>query len=289
MKQQIRHNGLQAVDEQSKRFFTGGEFQWKKSVADAWDEIEVAMGQRLGRSITINFGLVKWAVAAAIVIFLGIGSIMRLSTKTVETLAGEHLSMTLPDGSTVDLNAKSTLTFHPLWWRFDRKIDFEGEGFFSVQKGKRFRVVSDAATTEVLGTRFNIFSRENTYKVICIEGSVKVVSTVGNKVILKPNDKAYVQSEGTILTQNNVEVLPEISWKDYNFFFTAVPVSNVFSEIERQYGIKINAEVDVNALYTGNFSKNQNVEEVLGYVCPAMGFKFIRKSKNAYSVIPDPK
>jgi transmembrane sensor len=289
VKQQIKDNGLQAVDEQSKRFFTGGEFQWKKSKAVIWDELEIAISQRSGHTISFNFVIIKWAVAAMFIILLGIGGFMRFSTNSIKTLAGEHLSIALPDGSTVELNAISALSYHPYWWRFDRKINFEGEGFFSVQKGKRFRVVSNAATTEVLGTRFNIFSRENIYKVICIEGSVKVVSNIGDKVVLKPNDKATVQSSGTILMQSNIEALPEISWKDYSFFFTAVPVSNVFSEIERQYGVIIDAHVDVNALYTGNFSKNQNVEEILGYICPAMGFKFIRQSRTAYSVIPDMK
>jgi transmembrane sensor len=289
VKQQIINIGLQAVDEQSKRFFIGGEFQWEKSEAVVWNELEIAIGQPARHAVTINFTIAKWAVAAVLIIFVGIGSFMRLFTTKVETPAGKHLAMNLPDGSTVELNAKSVLTYHPYWWRFDRNIKFEGEGLFKVEKGKRFRVISSVATTEVLGTRFNIFSRENTYKVTCIEGSVRVFSHNGNNVILKPNDKAFVLPEGTITLLSDIETLPEISWKDYSFFFTAVPVIDVFTEIERQYGVKINAQVDGNALYTGNFNKNQNVEEILGYICPAMGLKFFRQSINSYSVIPDPK
>jgi ferric-dicitrate binding protein FerR (iron transport regulator) len=286
VKPQVENNGLKVVEQQSKRFFTGGEFHWEKSKADVWNELEAGL-KPAGRVVSMNVSIVKWAIAAVIVILVGIGSLMRFSSKTTMTVAGQHLAVVLPDGSTVDLNAQSTITYHPYWWRFDRKIEFEGEALFSVEKGKRFRVISNAATTEVLGTRFNIFARENSYKVTCIEGSVKVVSAKGERAILKPNDKATVQSSGAIILQNDIETLPEISWKDYSFFFTSVPLSDVFLEIERQYGVRIDARVDVHALYTGNFSKNQNIEEILGYICPAMGFKFIRQSATTFSVIPD--
>jgi len=289
VKPQAKHSGLKAVDEQSKRFFTGGEFHWEKSEADVWNKLETRIDQRSGRIVRLNFALVRWAAAAVFIVLVGITGLMRFSTKTIQTIAGEHRTISLPDGSTVELNAQSTVSYHQYWWSIDRKIEFEGEAFFSVEKGKRFRVISGVATTEVIGTRFNIFARENSYNVTCIEGSVKVVSTIGEKAILKANDKASVKPGGAIILQNDIETLPEISWKDYSFFFTAVPLSNVFAEIERQYGVKINVQVDVNSLYTGNFRKDQNVEDVLGYICPAMGFKFIRQSKTAYSVISDSK
>jgi ferric-dicitrate binding protein FerR (iron transport regulator) len=289
VKPKAKYSGLKAVDEQSKRFFTGGKFHWEKSGAQVWNNIEIRIDHSPGRTIWLNLAVVRWAAAAVFIVLLGISGFIRFSTKTIQTLAGEHRCLTLPDGSTVELNAQSTVSYHPYWWSFDRKLAFEGEALFNVEKGKRFRVISGVAITEVLGTRFNIFAREKTYNVTCIEGSVKVVSRIGEQAILKASYKASVQPGGKIILHKDIDVLPEISWKDYTFFFTAVPLSNVFAEIERQYGVKINVEVDVNSLYTGNFSKNQNVEDVLGYICPAMGFKFIRQSKTAYSVISDSK
>ena len=53
-------------------------------------------------------------------------------------------------------------------------MHFTGEGFFSVQKGSRFKVVSQQGIVEVLGTQFNILSRKGTYEVACVEGKVKV-------------------------------------------------------------------------------------------------------------------
>jgi transmembrane sensor len=218
---------------------------------------------------------------------LGISGFFRFYSKTITTQAGSHYAMSLPDESKVDLNAQSTLTYHPYWWRFERKVTFEGEGFFEVEKGKRFSVLSRLGTTQVMGTSFNIFARDEVYRVTCITGSVKVITNSKNEVILKPNSKANVSPEGQIKLIQDIETLPEISWKDNMFLFTAVPVTLVFSEIERQYGITIEARINNYTLYTGNFSKKQKVEEVLGYICPALGYTFVHKSEKVYTIIPD--
>jgi ferric-dicitrate binding protein FerR (iron transport regulator) len=287
VKQQNKHIDLSGVEEQSKRFLAGGKFDWSKSNTSVWEELDTFIIQSPARKVKYDFRIIQWSVAAIFVLLLGISGFFRFYTKTITTQAGSHFAMSLPDGSKVNLNAQSTLTYHPYWWRFDRKVTFEGEGYFVVEKGKRFRVISTLGTTQVVGTSFNIFSRDEVYRVTCISGSVKVISKSKTEVILKPCSKANVSPEGQIKLVQDIETLPEISWKDNMFLFTAVPVRVVFSEIERQYGISIEARINNYTLYTGNFSKNQKVEEVLGYICPALGYKFIHKSEKVYTIIPD--
>jgi len=154
-----------------------------------------------------------------------------------------------------------------------------------VEKGKKFTVISSKGTTRVLGTSFNIYSREEVYKVTCITGSVKVRSETGSEVILKPDSKAEIDADSKINVKTGIETFPEISWKKNIFLFYASPILQVFSEIERQYGVEIEAPADNITLYTGNFSKNQKVEEILNYVCPALGLKYIQKSSVEYIII----
>ncbi len=286
MKQSEEHIDLNAVDRQSKAFFTGGEFQWKKEKAEVWADLESQIvDQPQGRLLLLNFTLGKWIAAASIVILFSIGSFLRLYTVTIETQAGQHQEAMLPDQSKVNLNAKSSISYHPYWWKINRKVELEGEAFFEVQKGKKFTVVSAKGSTQVLGTSFNIFAREDIYKVTCITGTVRVRSHQGFEAIIKPNSKAEVKQNGEINISINIQTFPEISWKNNIFLFTATPVHAVFSEIERQYGVKIDEKIDEKSLYTGNFSKDQNVEEILEYVCPALGLKYIRKSTGEYLVI----
>lgn len=286
MKNEKEHINLEAVDRQSKAFFSGGTFHWKQSKAEVWAILEHkidALPQT--RKLIFNSVMVKWAVAASIAILMATGSFLRFYSVTVQSPVGQHLVAELPDHSKVDLNAQSSLVYYPYWWKFSRIVALEGEGFFDVQKGNKFTVKSVRGTTQVVGTSFNIFSRENVYKVTCVTGSVRVKSKAGFMALLKPNSKAEIQSDGKIKVSENIETYPEISWKRNVFLFTASPVFQVFKEIERQYGIHIETKVDDHSLYTGNFTKDQNVEEILEYVCPALGLKYIRKSAGEYLII----
>lgn len=285
MKPNKEHIDHSAADRQSKAFFSGGKFLWKKSEADVWSTLEARMNaQPKGRSLILNFTRSQWAVAASIIVLFSLGSLLRFYSVTVETTAGQHFAAELPDHSKVNLNAQSKLTYYPLWWKIQRIVKLDGEGFFEVEKGKKFTVNSPKGITQVLGTSFNIFSRAEIYKVTCVTGSVKVKSRTGFEAILKPNSKAEIQSNGKINVLVDIETFPEISWRKNIFLFTASPVLQVFHEIERQYGVKINAQPDTYSLYTGNFTKDQSVEETLSYVCPALGLKYVRQSSGEYLI-----
>jgi ferric-dicitrate binding protein FerR (iron transport regulator) len=286
VKQNKVHIDTTTVDRQSKAFFAGGKFNWNKSESDVWATIETQMEAKpQGRSLYLNFALSKWAVAASIIVLLSVGSYMRFYSVKIETTAGQHLVAELPDQSKVNLNAQSSLTYSPFWWKISRVVKLEGEGFFEVEKGSKFTVNSVNGITRVIGTSFNIFARDAVYKVTCVTGSVKVKSRAGFEAILKPGSKAEILPSGKIKVLSGIETFPELSWKTNVFLFTASPVSDVFNEIERQYGVNIETNIDDFSLYTGNFSKDQNVEEILEYVCPAMGLKYIRQSTGRYLII----
>ena len=285
MKQDKEHIDLTAVDQQSETFFKGGTFQWEKSESDVWTNLQARIDvQPKGRSLFFQFGISKWAVAAGIVAILTLVSFLRFYSITIETIAGQHLVAELPDHSKVNLNAESSLNYHPYLWKIDRMVKLKGEGYFEVQKGRKFTVQSTKGSTQVLGTSFNILARDQNYTVTCITGSVKVKSSLGYETILKPNSKAEVQPNGKIKVETNIETSHEISWKKNIFLFTASPVLQVFSEIERQYGVTIKTNINPTSLYTGNFTKDQNVEEILGYVCPALGLKYSRLSLGEYLI-----
>jgi ferric-dicitrate binding protein FerR (iron transport regulator) len=272
-----------AVDKQSKAFFTDGTFNWEKSTADIWTNFEAKIdAQPKGRFIILKY--TKWMVAASILILFSVGSFLRFYTIRVESSAGQHLVAELPDHSKVNLNAQTSISYHPYWWKINRLIELDGEAYFEVEKGKKFTVISTNGITQVLGTSFNIFARDAIYKVTCITGSVKVKSVNGSEAVIKPNGRAEINSQGQVEVFANIETYPEISWKKNIFLFTASPVHLVFAEIERQYGVKIQAPVGNSSLYTGNFSKDQGVEEVLNYVCPALGLKYIRKTAVEYLI-----
>ena len=280
------HIDLDLIDRKSKLFFSGGEFAWEKSQADIWMNLEQRIDSpRKARIVAMRFSMTQWMAAASVVILFAVGGFMKFYTVSVQSPVGNHAEVVLPDQSRVKLNAESTISYHPFWWKISRTVKLEGEAFFEVEKGRKFTVNSSKGATRVLGTSFNIFAREDIYRVTCVTGTVKVSSKNGYEAVIKPNSSAEITSGGQIKVTDHIEILPEISWKENLFLFTAKPVLDVFREIERQYGVIIDVKTGDNLPYTGNFKKDQNVEEVLAYICPAMEYKLVKKSPVEFLII----
>ena len=225
------------------------------------------------------------AFAASLLLLLGITGFMRLYTRTVDTSAGQYLKLFLPDSSVIELNAQSSVKFHPYWFSFARSITLDGEAFFKVKSGNQFKVKSSMGETTVLGTSFNIYSRNNDYNVTCFTGKVSVESLEkSERVLLNPNEQAFINKEGFLRFVQEVNVHTVNSWRDNMFVFTGSPIVHVLQEIERQYNIKIRFKADPNLTYTGNFSKSLSEKEVLDLVCTSLGLTFEARSGTEFLI-----
>lgn len=270
----------------SFRFFSKLEVPYERSKEEVWEQLAEQLEEKPESPKIIWFNpRVITAIAASLLVLLSLLSVMRFYTKTIYSPSGQHLSALLPDGSTVDLNADTKLTYHPYWWQFSRTVGFEGEGFFNVERGEKFEVVSNTGRTVVLGTSFNIYNRDKAYKVTCITGKVKVISTTKQEVILSPDYHAEVDENGNIRVYKEYETEQATSWVNNMFIFTSVSLSDVIKEIERQYNIKITFDTSKNYFYTGFFSRDKQVEEVLDLLSTTFGFTFVKRSNSEYEII----
>ncbi|MCK9399906.1 MAG: FecR family protein [Bacteroidales bacterium] len=266
-------------------FFQNIGIIYEKSREEVWAALDERLTEKPASGIVIfNSYRLAFGIAAAILLLAGIFSLLRFYTTPISCPAGQHLSYTLPDGSTIEMNADSRMTFNPLWWQFARKLNFEGEGYFEVQKGKKFEVVSDFGRTVVLGTSFNIYSRESEYKVTCFTGKVKVISFTSDEAVLSPEYEARVDSDGNIIVWKDQNAGVSNSWINNMFVFTARPLIQVFNEIGRQYDVTIMFKTKLDYSYTGYFSKDRPVEEVLTLVCKPFGLTFARISEKEYDI-----
>lgn len=286
MKKQTSHSSLAYTDKQSKVFFAGGTFNWEKSADEVWQNIEASIVDSPRRTLR-SLHAFALSAAAITVLLIGLSIFFYTHTQTITVPAGQHASANLPDGSTVQLNAQSEIHFKPYWWYIKREAFFEGEALFEVEKGQTFTVKSTGGATQVVGTSFNIYARPNSYRVTCLTGMVKVLSPSNQEAYLSPNSRATILPNGHIETEENIDTLPEISWKNNYFRFTATPLIEVLNEIERQYNVHIELDAVTAANYTGNFSRQHNVEEVLELICPALGLNFIQTASDTYRITPD--
>ena len=266
-------------------FFGKLEVRYEKSREDAWSELDARLSEKPAtRLFAFSSHKLSFGIAAAVLLLAGIFSLLRFYTTAVYCPPGQHLSYILPDHSSVEMNADSRMTFQPLWWWYSREIKFEGEGFFEVEKGQKFEVISETGRTEVLGTSFNIYSRDREYKVNCITGKVKVISLTSEEVILSPEYEAKINSEGNIEVRKETKTGVSKAWVNNMFNFTARSLAQVFDEIGRQYDVTVVYKALPDYSYTGYFSKDRTVEEVLTLVCKPFGLTFVRISEKKYEI-----
>jgi len=185
-------------------------------------------------------------VAAAIVVLIAVSFLFNLFLQPKEivhkTAFGERLNFTLPDGTEVDLNAHSTLKYFS---DNPRKVQLQGEAFFRVKKkpesGAKFLVVTDELTVEVLGTVFNVNSRDELTQVVLEEGKVVLKMNNGIQKEMKPGNLVSFSSKMNKVVEEKQTVRVELhtSWKDGTLIFDNLPLRKAMQKIEETYGLKV--------------------------------------------------
>jgi len=264
-------------------FFNQLENPFENKENELWDKIDEKTSI-VHKSANKQFNLFRYSIAAVLLVFIISGVFIKFYTKTINSKNAEHITALLPDGSRVLLNAKTSISYKPYWWGFNRELTLNGEAFFEVEKGKQFKVISKKGITTVLGTSFNIFARDNTYKVFCKTGKVSVLNTAtNNKISLLPNQIIDINKDIKVKPAKSEKVL---GWKENKFIFEAEQLPYVIKEIERQYDIKVETDISNPSeyIYSGNFTKDKNAEFILNLICQSFGFTFVKVSDGNYKL-----
>lgn len=184
---------------------------------------------------TIIRRLIPLAAAASVALVLFFTFFNNNSLKEFDTLAGQMETVTLPDGSQVILNSQSELTYDAKNWNNQRQLNLDGEAFFKVEKGKSFIVKTKNGEVEVLGTSFNVFSRNEELFVTCETGKVAVRSE-STETILTPN-------QAVIANKNNHTSVSDAAsrgqWRTGKYEYQDVVLEKVTTDLERQFLIDI--------------------------------------------------
>ncbi|MCT8338610.1 FecR domain-containing protein [Flavobacteriaceae bacterium TK19130] len=183
------------------------------------------------------------AMAAAFVALVAGYFYISNQGETITTDIAQRQKIALPDGSEVVLNAASELQYNKKSWSENRTLQLNGEAFFDVEKGSTFTVTTNQGTVEVLGTEFNVYSRDSVFTVQCYEGSVAVA--VGPyKTKLSQNQGIRFVNSALISEQNVIGSSP--SWAVSESSFRNATLGRVLAELKRQYAITV--RIDDNLL-----------------------------------------
>ncbi|PKQ45080.1 FecR family protein [Confluentibacter flavum] len=202
--------------------------------------------------IPLNFKTFMRVAAVLVVMLASSYFLFFNNAKSFETHIAQTQNVTLPDASEVILNAQSTLKYNKKTWKDTRDLELSGEAFFKVSKGQKFTVNTPVGTVQVLGTQFNVKERPNYFEVQCYEGLVAV--TYNNKTLKLSKGKSFRVLNETIQVVEDFNA-ENPSWLQAESSFDKIPLSQVVSELERQYDLNVDYEaVDGSQLFTGAFT-----------------------------------
>lgn len=197
----------------------------------------------------------------------------------VRTNPGMTTSLTLPDGTKVNLNSESSLVYPETFEGDLRSVRLEGEAFFEVVKNpeKRFVVTTPHnASVEVLGTSFNMeaFKWDSIVSTTLISGKVAFISRSG-QVNMKPGEKLVynIQADRASIYQTNGEA--EISWKNGMIIFRKTPFEEVLRMLTKRFNVDfvVSNNKYVKDFYTGSFT-NHRLEQILDIFNASSGIKW---------------
>lgn len=239
--------------------------------------------------------------AGGVVLALMLAAVWWRQPISVRVVPGAQAVVQLPDGSTVELNSASQLQYRrdfsvlPLIDAAQRTVHLRGEAFFSVvtDPDRSFVVETEGARVEVMGTQFNVRSRESARGfrtlVTLREGRVRVsavgaaaepllMDSVGASVLLRAGElPEYVVREATL------DHL--LAWRTKGFAAVDEPVGEILREVQRRYSVQLDLEegLATDSAMTVFYLRGTSAEEIIHDLCLSRGWQY-RETSNGFAV-----
>lgn len=241
-------------------------------------------------------------VAAIILLTLAFNSLYQeyksskeaIAMNTVSVPAGQRTNITLPDGTNVWLNARTTLQYPATFNKKQRTVLLKGEAYFDVAKNKKvpFVVRTERYDIEVLGTQFDVdaYPGQKVFETTLMKGCVKITSQQfpEQSVTLKPDHKVYVK-DGQ-LTVTKVDDFNPYRWKEGLICFKDEPFQTIMEDFEKYYGVRIiiNNRNVLKYSYNGKFRQADGVDYALRVLQKDIHFKYEKDNDKQIIYINQP-
>lgn len=209
--------------------------------------------EKTSRKSKVRRLVYRYAAAAAAVVIAGLSGVfvereinynkMTAQTNVLEVPAGQRMSVTLSDGTQVQLNGNTRIEYPVIFSRKQRNVKLSGEAFFEVKHDERhpFIVETFASKVEVLGTRFNVYADEASkyFSTALVDGKVKVTTNdeTAEQVVLAPDEMVRFVNNHLVVTKVDAENL--ISWTEGYVNLADTDFASLMHRFENVYGVKI--------------------------------------------------
>lgn len=243
-----------------------------------------------------------WSVAAVAIVLLGLITVTaywqgsrqiqsNFSDIVVEAPLGSKTKLTLPDGSTVWLNAGSKMVYSQGFGVSDRRLAFQGEGYFEVEKNDEmpFLVQTHDVNVTVVGTKFNFrnYPEDEEAVVELLEGKVALENQLKEESVryLSPNEKMVLHKATGEMDITSAKVKEATLWTENILLFDEDLLPDIVRKLERSYHVRIEIENEdlKQARFYGQFNQlEQNIYDVLDMLSETGKLKYHEEGKVIY-------
>lgn len=168
---------------------------------------------------------------------------------TYQTGVGELRSITLADGSTVILGAKSTLTASVAENKRSVRLD-SGSAFFNVvpNQSRPFIVATDQLRVEVIGTSFDVRNNGGVARVAVAEGTVDVLYplTINGELVNIKNQKRLTAGQQITATTSSglseidqIDVSSVAAWREKRLIYKSATLVEIVADIARYSNVEV--------------------------------------------------
>ena len=177
----------------------------------------------------------------------------------------------LKDGTIVFLNSNSELSYKGDFLK-NRILTLKGEAFFEVAKRQQagmkqeFIVLTEKQRIAVLGTKFNVLSREGAEQTVLTEGSIALKSIKsGKNELLIPGEMAMLDDQGSI--GKTIAITEDYtSWKDGNLYYENKSLRYILSDLANIYPIHFDPNKVPNRNFTLFLKRDRSFSEILDLI-----------------------
>ncbi len=219
--------------------------------------------------------------AAVILLILATSITTYLVTQPAETTftectvsVGQQKIITLTDGSTISINAGSSLIYPEEFNGKTRTVFLSGEAIFRVAKNpkKPFIVKTSNIAVQALGTAFNIqaypgFSHTTA---TLIEGKVRVTNNYSDEQRdLIPDQQYTFNNTSHEIAVKEVDAEKLSMWEKGYLVFQDVAFAEIIKTVERKYKVQIHYNFDQYKDFYCNikFNPDETINDVMSILC----------------------
>ena len=206
-------------------------------------------------------------------------------TQTVVTISAQRSTLSLPDGSRTDLNARTALFTDFRHGRRFVRLE-KGEAFFSVAKDAThpFSVETPGGTVRVTGTQFNVrLASDGRPEVTLLDGAVEIQNALAH-LTLAPGQQLSAAGELRSLSAGDLE--RTVAWREGRIVLNGLTLAEAAERFAAYHGKNIEIAPDLAARQMGGSYALDDLQGFLDALsADTLGLRVVRHDADHFLIV----